>query len=167
MIQNIVEFLNKILADELIVMILAAAPISELRGAIPLAIGKFHFGVIKSFLLAFTGNLIPVIPLLLFLEKVSNFCMRFPIGNKFFSWWFARTRKHSELVERYEALGLILFVAIPLPITGAWTGSVAAYLLGIKFKYALPAITTGVFIAGIIVTLVTKGVLGSLTFFIK
>jgi uncharacterized membrane protein len=167
MLHNLVDFLNKIFSQELIVIILGSAPVSELRGAIPLAIGQFHFGAAKSYILSVIGNIIPVIPLLLSLEHISNFFMKFPLGNRFFTWWFNRTRKHSEVVEKYEALGLIIFVAIPLPITGAWTGSVAAYLLGIKFRYAFPAILCGILIAGIVVTLVTKGVLGSFTFFIN
>lgn len=167
MIHNLVEFLDKIFSPELIVIILGAAPVSELRGAIPLALGQFHFSIAKSLGLALFGNFIPIIPLLLFLDSFSKLLMKFPLGNKFFTWWFNRTRRHSEIVEKYEALGLILFVAVPLPVTGAWTGCVAAYLLGIKFRYALPAIVTGVMIAGTIVTLATLGVLGSVSLFTK
>jgi uncharacterized membrane protein len=85
--------------------------------------------------------------------------MRFDFLKRFFNWWFARTRKHSEIVEKYEALGLMLFVAIPLPMTGAWSGCVAAYLLGIKFRYAFPAIVLGVGVAGVIVTMTTIGII--------
>jgi uncharacterized membrane protein len=67
-------------------------------------------------------------------------------------WLFEHTRKRGKLVERYERIGLALFVAIPLPITGAWTGSLLAVLLGLKFKYAMLSIFVGVLIAGIIVT---------------
>ena len=64
------------------------------------------------------------------------------------------------MIERYGPIGLALFVAVPLPITGAWTGSAAAYLLGFSFKKAFPAITIGVLIAGGVVTLAVKGVIG-------
>ena len=74
------------------------------------------------------------------------------IGRKFMSWVFARARRQSSTVEKYELPGLTLFVAIPLPFTGAWTGSIVAFLLGIKFWPAFLHITLGVLIAGVIVT---------------
>jgi uncharacterized membrane protein len=96
--------------------------------------------------------------LLLLLAPISRFLSQFKPFDKFFDWWFKHTLKRSKLVEKYEAFGLLLFVMIPLPVTGAWTGSVAAFLLGIRFKYAFPAIVVGVMMAGIIVTLVCFGV---------
>lgn len=157
MIYNLVEFLKHIFSPELVVVTLAAAPVSELRGAIPLALGSFNFSVQKAVTLSILGNLIPVIPLFFMLNYISEFLMKFKWGNKFFTWWFNRTRKHSDLVEKYETLGLILFVGIPLPMTGAWSGCVAAYLLGIKFRHAFPAIITGILLAATIVTLATTG----------
>jgi len=78
---------------------------------------------------------------------------------KFFDWWFTRTKKRSKIIEEYGTLGLILFVAIPLPMTGAWSGCVASYLLGMRLRYAFPAIALGVIIAGIVVTLTTVGII--------
>ncbi|MDP8259272.1 MAG: small multi-drug export protein [Candidatus Aadella gelida] len=132
------------------VMILAALPISELRGAIPLAIAM-DFTPIKAYFLGVFGNLVPVVPLLLMLKPVSERLRHLPVFEKFFTWLFERTRKKAGLIEKFEALGLILFVAVPLPITGAWTGCVAATLFKIRFRYALPAIIAGVLIAGLIV----------------
>ena len=63
------------------------------------------------------------------------------------------------MIERYEALGLVLFVAIPLPVTGAWTGTVAAFIFGVRFRYALPAVVGGILIAGVVVTLASLGVI--------
>jgi uncharacterized membrane protein len=71
---------------------------------------------------------------------------------RFFQWLFERTKAKGGIVERYEALGLMLFVAIPLPVTGAWTGTVAAFIFQIKRKYAFPSIIAGVCIAGVIVS---------------
>ncbi|NPE30781.1 small multi-drug export protein [Methanococcoides sp. SA1] len=137
-------------------IILSALPISELRGAIPIAIGVYEIGPVEAYFLAVLGNLLPVIPLLLFLEPVSTFLRKFKIGDMFFTWLFTRTRqKHSESMERYGTLALTLFVAIPLPVTGAWTGCAAAFVFGIKFRHALMAIVAGVLIAGIVVTLLT------------
>ena len=140
-------------------MLIAMLPISELRGAIPYALGRgmsWH----QAYLWAVLGNFIPVIPLLLFLEPISEFLSRrYPLWQRFFSWLFTRTRRRSRLVERYEALGLILFVSIPLPVTGAWTGTVAAFLFGVRFKYALLAILLGILLAGTVVTLASLGVI--------
>jgi uncharacterized membrane protein len=136
---------------EAAVVILAALPISELRGAIPLGLAM-DFPPLKTYLLAFCGNLLPVIPILLLMEPVSEKLRHIWIFEKFFNWLFERTRRKASLVERFEILGLILFVAIPLPITGAWTGCVAATLFKVRFRYALIAIVLGVAIAGVIVT---------------
>ena len=160
MAQEIIKFLNRLFAPELVTVIVAALPISELRGSIPLALGVFHFSIGKAYFLSIIGNLIPVIPLLLFLESLSKWLsMRFNWAEKFFSWLFARTKKRSKLVEKYGAIGLIFFVAIPLPVTGAWTGCVAAFLFGIRRVWATLCIGSGVLIAGIIVTLASLGVI--------
>ncbi|MEE9499804.1 MAG: small multi-drug export protein [Candidatus Omnitrophota bacterium] len=145
-ITNSLVALNK----EIAVVVLAAMPVSELRGAIPLALAM-GFSPFKAYVLSFFGNLIPVIPLLFLLQPVTNKLRHIKIFAKFFDWLFERTRKKARLVEKFEALGLILFVAIPLPITGAWTGCVAATLFKVRFRYAFLAIVVGVVIAGFIV----------------
>lgn len=144
---------------EWMTVIIASLPISELRGAIPLAIFKFGFSIPKAFLLSCLGNFIPVIPTLLLISPVSVFLRKIRMFDRFFNWWFERTRRHSEAVEKYEALGLFLFVAIPLPMTGAWSGCIAAYLFNIHFKYALPAVTAGILGAGVLVSLASAGIL--------
>ncbi|HIH36954.1 MAG TPA: small multi-drug export protein [Methanocellales archaeon] len=145
--------------DWLPVIVVAAMPISELRGAIPVAI-LHGFDPLTAYMLAVIGNLIPVVPLLLWLEPVSNYLRRYKNWDRFFNWLFTRTRsRHSEYFEKYGAIALSLFVAIPLPVTGAWTGCAAAFVFGIKFSHALPAIFFGVLIAGVIVTLTTLGIL--------
>lgn len=138
-------------------LLLAMAPISELRGAIPYAWSQ-GMGYIQAYSLSVIGNLVPVVPILLLLERVSKFLRRFEVFDRFFTWWFEHTLRRSKLIEKYEFIGLILFVMLPLPVTGAWTGSVAAFLLRIRFRLALPAIILGVLLAGIIVSLVCFGV---------
>ena len=140
---------------EIITLLLAMAPISELRGAIPYAWSQ-GMNHTLAYVLSVIGNILPVVPLLLFLGPVSKFLRKFRLFDKFFSWWFSHTLRRSRLVEKYEALGLVLFVMIPLPVTGAWTGSVAAFLLGIRFRFAFPAIILGVILAGAIVTFATQ-----------
>ena len=116
----------------------------------------YAFTFMRLSYLGFVG----IIPLLLFLEPISSFLSRrSAVCRRFFDWLFARTRRRGRVVERYEAIGLILFVAIPLPVTGAWTGTVAAFLFGVRFRYALPAIITGILIAGTVVTLASLGVI--------
>jgi uncharacterized membrane protein len=139
------------LPKELSVIIVAMLPVFELRGAIPLGF-YLSMPLMKIFILALIGNLIPVIPLYFLLQPVSNALSRIPLFRAFFNWLFNHTKKRAEIIQRYEALGLMLFVAITLPITGAWTGTIAASLFRIRFKYTIPAVIAGVAIAGIIVT---------------
>ncbi len=136
---------------------LAMLPISELRGAIPYAWAQ-GISPLVAYIVGVVGNLVPVPFLLLLLGPVSKALRKFKPLDKFFSWWFSHALKRSKIVEKYEAMGLVLFVAIPLPVTGAWTGSVVAFLLGFKFKVAFPLIALGVGVAGIIVTIVCMGV---------
>lgn len=149
MVESIANAL-KGMPKELVTLIIAALPIAELRGSLPLAI-MFGFSPAKAFVLSVIGNLLPIIPALLFLEPVSNALMRFKPWKRFFDWLFARTRSKADLIQRYEAIGLFLFVAVPLPMTGMWTGCIAASLFRIKFRYAFPAIALGVITAGLIV----------------
>lgn len=152
-IETIIHYLQG-LPKELITLIIATLPILELRGAIPVGI-SLNQSIPKTIILAIAGNLMPVIPLLLLMESVSEKLRQFKLWHRFFVWLFERTERRAQLVERYGAIGLIFFVAIPLPVTGAWTGCVAATLFKIKFKYAFAAITIGVIIAAAIVVTLT------------
>ncbi len=152
MIETIVGFF-KDLPAEIITIVISALPVSELRGAIPYAYFRLDMPLYKIFLFSYIGNMLPVIPLLVLLKPVSERLRHFRIWHRFFEWLFTRTRQRADIVQRYEALGLILLVAIPLPATGAWTGCIAASLFNIKFKYAFPAVACGVFIAACVVTL--------------
>ena len=131
---------------------ISTLPIVELRGAIPVGIAAFHMPWWKVYLVAVAGNMLPIPFILLLLGPVSNFLMRFPAGKRFFEWLFSRTRKKSANIEKYEALGLTLFVAIPLPVTGGWTGAMAAFLMDIPFWKSMLYILLGVMIAGVIMT---------------
>lgn len=147
----LVEMLRAV-PDWFATMIIAALPISELRGAIPVAMGVYGMSPFPAYFFSVIGNMLPVVPILLFLEPVSDFLRRFRIFDIFFTWLFERTRRnHTERFEKYGTLALTLFVAVPLPVTGAWTGCAAAFVFGIKFRHALPAIAAGVMIAGVIV----------------
>ena len=143
----------------LMVLAAAALPISEVRGAIPLAIGVYGFSPLQAYLFSVAGNLLPIIPLLLFLGPVSEYLRRFSVGDRFFSWLFARTRRKYILDhENFGLTALAIFVAIPLPMTGAWTGCAVAFLLGFRFWPAFAAIAVGVLVAGLVVTAAVMGV---------
>lgn len=147
------------LPPELTVFVIAATPIFELRGAIPVALGYFSMSPGKAVALSVAGNIAPVAPLLLFLGPVSDFLRkRSRAFDRFFDWLFERThREHSARFDRYGALALLPLVAVPLPVTGAWTGCAAAFVFGVRFRYAFPAVSGGVGIAALIVTAVATG----------
>jgi uncharacterized membrane protein len=141
------------LTPELAVFITSMLPIVELRGALPLAINLYHIHWFKALAIAYIGNLVPVPFILWLLKPVVKSLSKIGFLGKFFDWLFERTRKKSSgMVERYKEIGLLLFVAIPLPGTGAWTGALIAFLFGLDFKKSFIVIALGVFIAGVIVT---------------
>ncbi len=154
--ERLVSYLDsRNIPKELIVTIVSMLPIVELRGAIPVGIVTLGLPWWSAYGWAVVGNLIPVVPLLLFLGALSRAMSRAKGSSRVLPWLLERTRSRSRIVEQYESLGLMLFVAIPLPVTGAWTGSLAAFLFGLRFRRALPAIALGVVIAGVVVTLLS------------
>jgi uncharacterized membrane protein len=139
------------LSHQLIIVIMSILPIVELRGALPVAINLFHLPWYQALYLSIIGNMLPVPVLLLFLEALAKLVSKVEIGRKFVDWIFNRTRRRTGTIVKYERIGLVLFVAIPLPFTGAWTGCLAAFLLGLKFRYAFISVLVGVILAGFIV----------------
>jgi uncharacterized membrane protein len=134
-------------------------PVTELRGAIPIAISYYQLPALPSYIAAVLGNMIPAIFLLKYLKPFLIFLRRWNIFDLFFSWLFKKTRKYEKRYEKYGALFLLFFVAIPLPGTGVWTGSIAAFLFGIRFWYAFPMMLAGVVVAGVIITLTNVGII--------
>lgn len=146
------ELVAKGFSPELAVFLTSMIPVIELRGALPLAINLFKMPWYKAFIISFIGNILPVPLILLFLKPATDLLCKISIFGKFFDWLFKRTRNKSKIIEKYEELGLLIFVAIPLPGTGAWTGALLAYLMALDFKRSIIFISLGVLIAGIIVT---------------
>jgi len=146
------QFIDSGFSPEAIVVILSVLPVLELRGALPVAINLFHLPWYQALYLAIIGNLLPVPILLLFFESLAKVISKTATGERLVDWVFKRTRRHMGIVERYERVGLMLFVALPIPGTGAWTASIVAFLCGLKFHRALLSITCGVIICGAIVT---------------
>ena len=157
------------LGPKAVVVVVAMLPIFELRGSIPVAILYYKMPLWEAYLLSIIGNMIPIIPIILLIGPVSDFLMkRSKLWHRFFTWVFERSRRRgADLVEKYEALGLCIFVAIPLPVTGAWTGAMLAFLMRVHARRAFPAILAGVLTAGIVVTAVTKFGQGTFHFFLN
>lgn len=148
------------MAEIITTILIAMAPISELRGAIPFGVAS-GIDPVFVYLLAVVGNFFPVMPLLLFLRYGSDFARKKSVLiSKILDWVFARTRrKHGEKFETFGFWALLIFVAVPLPLTGAWTGAVIAYLIDMPFKKAVFAILGGIVISGAIVLALTLGII--------
>lgn len=143
------------MSDPLIVFIVSMLPISELRGAIPIGINVLDMHWYHAFPTAYIGNLVPVPFLFFFMERIRRLSGRMGIVGVLVEKFLSRTRRRAEFIEKYGRIGLALFVAIPLPITGAWTGIIAAYLLGMRFRDTILPVCAGVLISGTIVTLLS------------
>lgn len=144
------------LTTEFRVLLVSMLPIIELRGAIPVAMAM-GMSATHAFITCFLGSLIPVPILLLGIRPVFSWLKGTVIYNKIIHKLIHRTLNKSYYVEKYGFWGLLLFVAIPLPGTGVWSGTLAAVLLDIRFKVAFPAILIGNFIAGIFIMTLSQG----------
>jgi len=139
-------------APELIVVIISMIPVVELRGSIPVAILLFNIPWLEAAVLSIIGNMIPVPFLLLLIDWFLGLISKVKPGRKFTEWLFTRTRRKGKSIEKYEEIGLAIFVGIPLPGTGGWTGALAANIFGLRFWRSMLFIFLGVIMAAIIVT---------------
>lgn len=146
------------------IFFISMVPLIELRGSIPIG-AALDMPWLECFIVSVLGNMMPVPFILLFIRKILAFMKTkkslAPIAN----WVLDRAAKRSDKITKYETWGLFLFVAVPLPGTGAWTGALIAALLDMRFKYALPSIFAGVACAGFIMSGIAYGFLGFLDFF--
>lgn len=150
----------KTVPPQLATTVLAMIPIGELRGALPVALTVYKLPLLQAAFWSILGNMIPVWFLLTFFEFASKIVEQHsPRGRELLEKLYERTRRklHNQ-VERYGVWALILFVGVPLPVTGAWTGSLAAFVFGLPREKAFFAIFLGVLISAIIVSLLTLGV---------
>lgn len=147
-----------IIKELLYILVISMVPVIELRGAIPVGLG-FGLPFWPIFITALIGNILPVPFLILFTRRVFEWLRKkSKILERFVSKLEGKAASKEELLKKYELLGLCILVAIPLPGTGAWTGSLVAAVFDIRLKHAFPAIVLGVLIAGIIVSVVSYGV---------
>ena len=153
------------LVKYLLVFFISMVPLIELRGAIPYAIG-FGLPLLPSYIIAIIGNMLPMPFIFFFARKVLEWGQDKPVIGKFFSWCLEKGHKGGEKLQQKAGRGLywalFLFVGIPLPGTGAWTGTLAASILDMDFKTSVLAVMLGVLLAGIIMMCVSFGVFGIL-----
>ena len=144
---------------QLITMLISIIPLLELRGSILVA-GLLKLPLIQTYISAVIGNMIPIPFILLFIQAIFNWMKKIKHISSIPLKLEKKVMKKSDQIEKYGYWGLFLFVAIPLPGTGAWTGSLLAVLLGLNRKKSLFVILLGVLTAGLIMTLVSYGVIG-------
>lgn len=155
---TILSYISENINSMIATFFTAMTPIGELRASIPLALGVYGLDIYSAIIISLIGNMIPAVVIIYALEPISRFLMhRFRPANRFFTWLFNRTRKkYYKRFEKYSGFALTFFVGIPLPITGAWTGSLIAFVFGIPPKKALLDIFLGLLLAATIVTTIFK-----------
>lgn len=142
------------LPPQAVVMAVAAIPVLELRAAVPLGVG-LGLDPLTTLAAACIGNLLPIPFVLGLLEPVARGLRRHSRLRRLADWMYARTEARGESVRRYGWWGLVLLVAIPLPMTGAWTAAMVAALAGMNPRSGMAAIALGVGLAGLVVTVIT------------
>lgn len=152
----------------ILVFLISMVPIIELRGAIPYAVG-FGLPILPSYLVAIVGNFLPVPVIFFFARKVLEWGKDKKYIGKFFSWCLEKGNKGGEKLKAKAGAGvylaLMLFVGIPLPGTGAWTGTLAASFLNLDFKKCVVAVLLGLILAGVIMLIASYGVVGAVSLF--
>jgi uncharacterized membrane protein len=148
------------LPHEWAVFFLSMLPITELRASIPIGISVYMMPVFETIVIAVLGNLVPTFFLLLLLPRLHDWILR----QKFIGPVFAKKLSSAEKYfsgnyAKYGAIALVIFVGIPLPMTGAWTGSLASFIFKIPFRTSFPLIALGVVMASTIVSLITVGII--------
>lgn len=161
--QFFVENLDGKISQELIAFIVSLLPVLELRGGL-IAAKIMGIDFAKAFIICYIGNMLPIPFILLFIRKIFSWLKKIPSVEKIITKLEARSIRKADNVKKYRLWGLFIFVAIPLPGTGAWTGALIADLLDIRIKHSLPTIAAGVLVAGIIMSILSYGLFGLLGF---
>lgn len=156
LVESIVSFFQSKLPNELTVFIISMLPILELRGGL-IAARLLQMDVIRAFIICYVGNMLPIPFILLFLKKIFDLMRKSKGLGKIVKKLENKAEKHRHTIEKYGAWGLLILVAVPLPGTGGWTGSLVAELMDIKIRKSFPIIALGVLIAGLIVGAVAFG----------
>jgi len=148
---------------ELIVFIISMMPVLELRGGL-IAASLLGMDPLESYIIAIIGNIIPIPFILIYVNDMLAIMRKSNVKalNSFANWLYGKVDKHKGQIEKYGFWGLVLFVGIPLPGTGAWTGCLIAAVLNMDKKKAALAALLGVFMASIIMMLVSFGIIGNI-----
>lgn len=163
LVESIVNFLGGKISSELIAFVVSCFPVLELRGGL-IAAKLMDIDFFIAFLICLIGNMLPIPFILLFIRKIFNLLKKNKKIETLIEKLEARSIRKADNVKKYRLWGLFIFVAIPLPGTGAWTGALIADLLDIRIKHSLPVIALGVFVAGVIMSIFSYGLLGLLGF---
>ena len=163
MAEAIRDFFLNTVGEELCVFFCSMIPIIELRGAIPMG-AVFGLPWWQSYAISVVGNMLPVPFILLFINKIIKWMSvsRIKFMNKFANWLLKKADKNRDKIEKYGFWGVCLFIAVPLPVTGAWTGSLVSATIGMKFWRAMLSALLGVMIAGAIMTAISYGLFGAI-----
>lgn len=157
MVEAIENFFLETVGPKLCVFFCSMIPIIELRGAIPLG-AALGLPPLLCYLIAVIGNMLPVPLILLFINAVLNLMKKTKLFSKFALWLERKAEKNKEKISKYGFWGLTLFVMIPLPGTGAWTGSLVAALIKMPFWKAILSALIGVLAAGVIMSMISYGI---------
>lgn len=149
------------ISKDLIIFIISLMPILELRGGL-LAASLLHVEYIRAAIICIIGNVLPIPIVLLFLKKVLEILSKWNVTKKIVDWLLKKVDNKREQIDKYGYWGLVIFVGIPLPGTGAWTGSLLAVVLGLNRKKSFVCILLGVIMAAIIMSILSYGILGNL-----
>ena len=156
-VNAVVDFFKNDIPAELIAFVISLFPVLEIRGGM-IASRLLEIDFIKAFVICYLGNMLPIPFILLFIRKIFSLMRKNKHLRKIVEKLEARSDKKKGTMEKYKEWGLLIFVAVPLPGTGGWTGALIAALMDLRFKKCLPIIALGVFIAGVIMSLVTYGI---------
>ena len=150
-----------VVPKEIIVFIISMIPILELRGGL-IAASLLDIEIVQAIIYCVIGNIIPIPFILLLITPIFAWMKKTKLFKPLAEKLESKAMGKKEQIEKYEFWGVVLFVGIPLPGTGAWTGALIASLLEMKFKKAFPAIILGILIATIIMAIVSYGLLGAI-----
>lgn len=157
-VHTFVEFLeSNNIPTQLIPFLVSLCPVLELRGGM-IAARALNIDFLQAFAVCYLGNMIPIPFILLFIRKIFTLMRKVKFFGKIVDKLEARADKKKDTIVKYQEWGLLIFVAVPLPGTGGWTGALIAALMDLRMKKCLPIIGIGVFIAGLIMSLVTYGI---------
>lgn len=153
---------NLTMYKELWTFLISMLPIVELRGAIPVGLAS-GINPVLNYILCVVGNMLPIPFILLFIRPVFRWLKQIPRVRGTINKLENKAHMKSDTIKKYSFWGLVIFVGIPLPGTGGWTGALIAALLGLRLKRSLPAIFIGILLAGLIMTVLTLVVMAGLT----